>query len=267
MYKILNYNQLFTDFTNRPQALATVTRFKMYKPMYYRTNLVTHSKHVFWLLQSILPEVYNVFGDKFDGVKAQLMAAVHDDPETIMGDVDAGIKRKMTTEQLAELDQIELRAIDELAARSPKTILGYSYADLMREAVGLDSLESKIGKFADRFDAHGETLHEIFAGNRAFITPVVNAWGTIDLPAPFYVRFLNEFKNKFPEFAPLYESNHIMFTPPLVPDYENIISSHAPHTKSSILVDTTYPHYNFWKNIILKSGDLVEIAALTNKIE
>lgn len=267
MYTLLNYQDIFADFTDRDAKLTTVRRFKIYKPMYYRSDLVTHEKHVFWLMQSLLPAIYSVFGDNFDYTKAQLLAAVHDDPEVIFGDIEAGIKRKMTPEQLAEIDQAELRAIDELASQSPATLAGYSYRDLMREAVGVQTLEARIGKFADRFDAHGESLHEIFAGNRAFITPIVNTWGEIDLPAPFYVRFLREFKEKNPDLAGLYTTGHMMFTPPTTPDYEKIVSSSTPHTAESIVIETSYPHYNFWKQMILESGDQEEIAKLYTQRE
>ena len=166
-----------------------------------------------------------------------------------------------------ELDQIELRAIDELTATSPQKIMGYSYKKLMQEAVGLKTLEAKIGKFADKFDAHGESLHEVYAGNLVFITPIVNEWGTIDLPAPFYVRFLSEFKQKNPDLARLYETDNVVLTGPTTLDYESIINSHSPHTLNSLKNKTGNIHYDFWKNLILNSSDNREINKLFIKSE
>ena len=267
MYSILDYNKIFTDFPDRAAELKKVTRFKSYQPMFYRSDLVTHSKHVLWLVQSLLPAIWEVFGESFDATKTQLMAAVHDDPEVVMGDIEAGIKLKMNSNQLAEIDAIEQKAIDTLAERSPQTILGYSYADLMREAVAYETLEAKIGRFADKFDAHGESLHEIYAGNRHFITPIVNEWGKIELPAPYYVKFLKEFGGRNPELEAVYKSGHVMFSRPLDPDYEKIVATSLPHLLDSLSKDSGYNHYNFWKQVILDKGDEEEIKNLYIKKE
>lgn len=264
---ILNYQETFKDFTGRDEALSKVVRYHSYKPMYYRSNLVTHSKHTLWLMQSLLPHIIAVLPD-FDATRAQLMAAVHDDQEIIMGDVERGMKNKMSPQELAQLNKTEQEAITKTAARFPPTISGYNYADLIKEGAALKTKEAKLVKFVDRFDALGEALHEIFAGNCRFITPLVDpTYGIIDLPAPYYINYAADFLQKNTEFSPLFDQPHILFVKPTNPDYDQIVKSSAPHSPATITNKSGYPLYDFWKNIIFNSGDNQEIKNLYTQKE
>ncbi len=266
---IKNIDDLFCSFAGRSLALRTVTRYSIFKVMYYRSNLLTHSKRVLWIIQQILPLIETTFTSSVDTTKLQLLALVHDDPEIITGDFQAGNKAKMSNQELAKIVAIEKRAIEELAVRFPFSLLGYPYKNLLTESAEVSSQESKILKYADRFDAFGEALHEIFAGNRTFITPVTNEYGTIDLPTQFYPRYFNEFKIKNPEFHALFSKNHHHpFFNPIEPDnLETLVSSGHPHSPTSIIRATFYQPYNFWKETILQSEDHEEIENLYTQKE
>lgn len=261
--EILKYNEIFKGFDGRDEALRRVVRYHIYSPMYYRSNLVTHSKHVLWLLQDTLPYIEHIFGSSFDTTKAQIMATIHDDPEIIMGDVQAGHKNKMSPEELKALAETERQAIVEVAKNFPKTILGYSYESLLHEANNLTTLEAKFLKFIDRFDAFGESLHELFAGNKAFAVSVLDKkYGIIGIPTPFYISYLTAFPEKTPEFKKLFQEPHILFTAPSEINLVKTVEKHRPHSPTSLAEPSGYPHYDFWKKVVLESGDTEEISLL-----
>jgi hypothetical protein len=264
----IDYPQILADWSGREADLRRIVRYHIYRPMFYRSNLFTHSKRVLWLLQSVLPLAESVFGEKFDTTKAQLMAVVHDDLEIVLGDIMAGHKIKMSPAQLAEVVRQEQTAIDEIAQRYPTTILGYNYRDLLIEGQEQKTLESKLLKYADRFDAFGEALHEVYAGNRGFTTPSVHAeFGVIDLPVKFSLNWLGPFVQNNPEFSELFARSHPLFWVPLEFDIPGTAKQGAPHTQNSIIKNSGYGPYDFWKKIILDSGDSEEIENLFTQKE
>ena len=64
----------------------------------------------------------------------------------------------------------------------------YVYKDLLFESAEHSTLESMIVSYADKYDAYGEAVHEIFAGNHYFTTHVINEYGKI--PTPRILRFI-----------------------------------------------------------------------------
>ncbi len=259
----INYPEIFANFEGREHDLRQVTRYHIYSPMYYRTNLFTHSKHVLWLLQSILPLAEKVFGSSFDSTKVQLMAAVHDDMEIVMGDVQAGHKIKMAPAQLAEVANQEQNAIAAMSARFPYKLMNYSYEDLLKESQELQTTEAKFLKYVDRFAGFGEALHEVYAGNRAFTTHSTHEeLGLIDLPVTFYHNFFANFPQKFPEFVELLNNDHPMFAWSEPFDMENTVAHGVPHAKDSLENKKGYTPYDFWRQLILNSNDAEEIENL-----
>ncbi|MBI2444438.1 MAG: HD domain-containing protein [Candidatus Magasanikbacteria bacterium] len=241
------------NFAGRAEALEKITRYASYRPMFYRTDLKIHSRRVLALVQPLLPLAQQIFGLSFDACRTQLLALVHDDPEIITGDVEMGNKLKMTPAELAALKTEELNAIDLLAKRFPKRLGDYSYRALLREAAELKTPEARLMKLTDKFDAFGEALHEIFAGNRRFVTPLINKYGTITLPTDYYRSYLNNFTTAFPEFAELFQQDHPLFTKPVTLDYQSIAARRQSHTPASLNLDTESPHYNWWKKVMLKN--------------
>ena len=264
----ISYPNLFNQFVGREEALKQVIRYHIYSPMFYRSQLATHAKHVLWLYQTILPLAEQIFGADFDSTKAQLLAVVHDDPETIMGDIVAGHKKKMTMMELAAISEKEQMAIAALAERYPFSILGYNYGDLMREGQALKTPEAKLLKYVDRFDALGEALHELFAGNAAFATSSVHEkFGVIDMPVPFYQEYIVDFLKKNPEFIELFQKPHPLFAPLPFFDTEAVLRSGHPHSLFTLRQPSDFTPYEFWKKTILDSGDEEEIQNLYRQKE
>ncbi len=259
----INYPELFKAFTGREEDLRKVTRYHVYKPMFYRSNLFTHSKRILWLFQEILPLAEQVFGDRFNSTKAQLMAVVHDDLEVVMGDIMAGHKKKMSTEQLAEIERLEQNAIAKMSIRFPNNVLGYSYKYLTQEVHEEKTLEARLLKYFDRYDSFGEALHEIFAGNKIFVTNSIHPdLGVIELPTDFNLHYLPNFCKNNPEFNGLFSYDNALLVAPTRLEIQKIAAQSSPHTKESIYKRTGYEPYDAWRETILKNNDPEEIENL-----
>lgn len=262
------YPELFANFVGRESDLRQIERYHIYRPMYYRSNLFTHSKRVLWLLQSILPLVEQVFGNKFDSTKAQIMAVIHDDLEIVMGDILAGHKNKMSPAQLAEVAEQEKKAVAVMAARFPFLVAGYDYGELLNECQDPKTLEAMVLKYVDRFDAFGEALHEVHAGNRAFTTYSIHPeLGKIELPIIFYQQVFANFSKKYPELENLLRQSHPLLLIPTHFEMENVVGRGQPHTKESVMLPADYAPYTVWKNIILAANDPEECENLVRQKE
>jgi 5'-deoxynucleotidase YfbR-like HD superfamily hydrolase len=249
----LEYSQInFKGFEKIREQLEKIERYSLYKPMYYRTNDKSHSKNVFYLLKEAMPKIRKTF-PKFDEEKALVMAAVHDDAEILIGDFQAGNKAKLNKKELEELKQKELNAIEEMSKKYPQTIHNQNYKQLLLEVLHMNTIEATVVKYLDRFDAFGESCHEVFAGNTAFTTQVENEYGTIELPTPYYITRFNEHEKNYPLITELIEKNQIPFLKKFMNiKIENIVKNKKPHTSNSLLSQTNSLEYNFWKKTLVK---------------
>lgn len=258
---MVDYSLLFTDFKNREEDLRKITRYQNYSVMFYRTNLFTHSKRVAWLVQEMIPFAQATWQD-FDGKKAKLLALVHDDQEIIMGDIPAGNKSKMTTEQLAEIAKIEEKAIELIAKKFPTMLATYHYQELLEEIASSTTKEAWIVKYADKMDAFGEALHEVFAGNKIFEINVINEYGTIPTPTEYYLDYFESILKSFPGMSEVLQTDFPLFKTPLRKPFKNFVQNYSPHTAESIYQDYNYLHYDTWKKIILSQADQEELQNL-----
>ncbi len=261
------YGVLFRNFTGRDEDLRKVTRYSLYPTMLYRTNLYTHSHRTAAFVRSLNKAASSVFGVNYDPRKAEILALVHDDAEIIFGDVQAGNKSKMTPAQLSNIHDKEIQAIDVLAERYPKKIEMYTYKDLLIESADQSTLESMIVSYADKYDAYGEALHEIFAGNHYFITPVINEYGKIPIPPEYYVSYFNKFIDMFPAILPLLELGLPILQPFTKQDYTDTVTSGTTHTPNSLRLATSHHHYDNWRQTILTDTNIETVRDLHNQKE
>ncbi len=238
------------QFPGRDEALRRVTRWQLYPVMYYRTDLLTHSRRLSWHVRAAAPVLRELFGDAFDIERAIAVALVHDDHEVVLGDVQLANKLRMTPEQMAKLETAERRAIDQTAARFPAQLGRYTYRDLLLEKLELYTLESQVVTYLDKWEGYNEALHEVYGGNIVFVTPQTNHLGTHPIGTTVYTKVLNEFAQKFPQTAPLFSSNQPMFSRPPQLDYEDINQHSSPHTPTSLRQPTGHPHYDAWRDIL-----------------
>lgn len=245
-------------FAGRAADLQAVVRYHIYPVMMYRTNLLIHSRRVAWIMDELAPVAKRVFG-RYDARRARMMTLVHDDAEIVMGDVQAGNKGNMTKAQLAEVDEMEARAIDVITARFPKTVAGYNYRELQEEAAAHDTVESQVLQFADKFDAIGEALHEVFAGNTVFVTHITNQFGKIPTPVQYYLAWFKRYPDKFPQMKPLLESGEPMLQPMPDLDYTLVAHQGRRHTPGSFRSSSGYRPYDLWKQVTLKYAGTKEL--------
>jgi len=250
MRETIGYPDVFLGFVGRDEDLRGVSRYSLYDVMLYRTNLYTHSHRVAALVRAMNLLAASVFGSDYDPRKAELIAYVHDDAELLFGDVQAGNKSKMTVDQLQQVKDAEERAIQEIAKRFPVTIGGYSYKQLLIEAANYSSREAQVACYADKYDALGEALHEVFAGNYHFTTNVVNEYGRIPTPPEYYAGYFKLYTDKFPEMRPLLDESFAMFEPVPNRDYSLIVREGRPHTANNLVKLTGDLHYDTWRHIV-----------------
>lgn len=244
----------------REEKLKSIWRYSMFEVMFYRSNLLMHAQRVLWLTEEMLPLASQLIS--IDADKARTLALVHDDAEMITGDVQAGHKARMSEAELAHLDDEESRAIQELAAKYPQTIGGYSYCELLTMALKKNTIESQFVSYADKLDAHNETMHELFAGNITFLRALT-----------LYERLLTLFPQKFPDLKPFLESKDsplTYITDRLSPDralVSRYTAFNKPHTQESIRIETDFPFYNEWRRIVIERGGDEGIEWLTKQRE
>lgn len=262
-----DYPDLFKDFIGREEELSRVLRYKIYTTMYYRTDLVIHSLRVSWIIKELNPLAIKAFSNAYDPIKAEIMGMVHDDAEIVMGDIEAGIKAKMSSEELRSVYKSEEDAIDQLAQKFPLLVGGYSYKQLLQESFDHSSLESQVMQFADKFDALGEALHEVYAGNECFMTNIKNDYGLIDLPINAYYKYFSKFFDKFPRLRPLLNSDSKWFEPMPPQNFEELARKGEPHTKESIYNQYGFSPYKLWIETNIKHANQDQLSRLYTKLE
>ncbi len=257
---------IFPVVTKREEKLSKIIRYNLYSPMYYRSSILDHSKRVWLITKTLEPFTQKAFKN-LDIKKLGLLALVHDDIEIIIGDIQAGNKSKMSKSQKKELYDQEKKAVLALSKIFPKSVNGYNYQKLLESATKIDCRESEIIQYFDKLDAFGEALHEIYAGNKEFVTNIINQYGKVPHPIEYYLDYFKNFLNKYPKMKAFFQTNPPI---PLIPqevNYIKIIQSSKLHTKKSIQNTTGYIHYDFWKNIILEHPDIIPKKYLYTQVE
>lgn len=242
------------SFSGREAKLREITRYSLYSKMWYRTNLWTHTRRVAWIVEELIPLAQKVFKKDFDPEKAIALALVHDDPEMIIGDIQAGNKAKMSEAELKKVHELEQNAAEILAKKYPHRLGNYVYEDLLNEAARKGTLESLVVSWADKYDAFGEALHELFAGNKLWTVHVNNEYGKIDLPTEYYMKYFRAFETKFSQSKELFLEKDTWFSIPDEPNILDIVNKNTTHTKSSLGAQKGYKAYDQWVALTLKKG-------------
>ncbi len=244
----------------REERLRAIYRFSMFEKMMYRSNLWMHTQRVFWLLEEVLPLAKAHM--RIDMEKARALALVHDDAEMITGDVQAGHKARMSPAELEKVAQAEEEAVITLSKQFPKKIHGYFYKDLLLHSLRKDCVEAQLVSYVDKIDALCESVHEIYAGNIALLRAVM-----------FYIHTLTLFPKKFPALADFLASKKSSLTyimdvhRPDKAEARYYTHLNAPHRKESIKVETDFPFYNTWRNVVIKRGGTEGVAWLIEQRE
>lgn len=252
----------FRGFETRDR-LKQIGRFHMYDTMFYRPDVFFHSRKVFHLIKAALPYLIEKLGNTFDADRVLVMALVHDDAEMITWDVQAGKRAKMSQEQLKNIHASEESAIDSLAVQYPHMIWWYNYHELLLEVAQMQTLESQIVKYLDHFDAFGEVMHELFAGNWAFIIPFVDPQlGEVEVPHAYYLKRFNDYVHKYPLLAWIMSDYPPFLAHYLLENVEEIVAHGKLHNLESLKLKTGVVRYDRRKQVLLESLEEKEMKHL-----
>ena len=232
----------FSGFSGRDDELLKVKRYAEIAPMFYRSDLLIHSRRVHAMLEFLWPIIEKTYPGKVDREKLLTLALVHDDAEVVTGDIQLIHKMYMSKDELAAVEEDEAKGIQTLIVRWPKQINGFSYEALLLHALNKDCLEAHLVSIIDKIDASCEALHELFAGNKEFI-PAVETYED-QIPATIA---------KFPQLSALTSQDIPLFEQLCVLGKKDIAFSGHLHTKNSLGYVTGVPQYDMWKEIILEA--------------
>ena len=253
-----SHTEIDLDGFEKRVALKQVWRYHIYDDVWYRSNVWDHGVRIFYLLTSCQTEIMQVF-PHLDFKKVQILALVHDDVEILTWDVQAGNKQNMSPEQVAQVDKSEEQAIEKLREISPKNVEGYNYGDLLFEVYKKETREAQLLKFFDHLDAFGDALHEFFAGNdNTMLTWVENQYGKTKTPLDYYIERYAEPEKYYPLMKDIFYKKFEKYTPFELGferwNFEQEVTHYHPHTEESIVQDSGYEIYNWWKRVVLVSS-------------
>ncbi|MBV9159502.1 MAG: HD domain-containing protein [Candidatus Kaiserbacteria bacterium] len=242
----------------REEKLRSIKRYSMFKEMRYRSDVWSHARRVFWLAETLLPLAQRY--TPLDAEKVRTLALVHDDAEMLTGDIQAGAKARMTKAELKTIEENEERAIQELAKRYPTHVNNYEYVALLRHALHKDCAEAHFVSVMDKLDAYGESMHEIYSGNMTLLGSLL-----------FYTRMMSRYPYIYPELHDFLEAKEhplIRELGPLPVDGRiggaEFIHFGKPHTEETIRVETRFPFYDAWRELVIQRGGDEGVAWLTS---
>ena len=241
-------------FENRAECLANFKRFNdpkhRFKTMFYRTNLLIHTRRVEAITESLIPIAQQCFIG-FDPMRARLISRYHDDHELVnkFGDVSLQLKLQMGFEEKEKLIIEEEKSINKICKLYPKKVEGYYLKEILMHSLYKDCIEAQLHSFADKHDGFGESIHDLLAGNIVFLEPVFNYQ-----QETFSKRF-----EKFPLIVDIFDkglsnqSGFLQFAPANLFDFfANGSKPARPHTPLSIYTNSGFSYYESWKEITLK---------------
>lgn len=236
------------SWVKRDYDLKKVKRYHKFKVMFYRTDLLTHSRRVQGIVGGLLPEAISIYPG-LDGKLALLISKFHDDFEMVSerGDVPLQLKLLMNGSELSILKQEEIAAAEYLSkAYGNPRVGGYLYKDLLMHSILKDCPEAQLHSFADKIDGYCEALHEIFAGNLCFLEPVIN----------YQAKTFNNLLDHFPLISRVFAEGNGFFHFPVIElasyFYTGQTSSVARlHTPTGVIIPTGITHYDLWRKVTL----------------
>lgn len=254
--------ELFKPFPKeRETFLKNLYRYSAFDLMFYRHNLWDHCQRVSWLVEELEP-VVRTYYKKYDAERARITALMHDDAERFTGDIQARVKARASKHAESRMDKDEEKAVEELAAISPRMVGKYRYKDLLMEMVERKTLEPQIVTYADKLDAFCESLHEVLAGNFSHIQTLL-----------YYPRAIAFLDRKYPYLTPILQDRSSEFT-----DLERFLDKvhvksktyapfRKPFTARNVTVPSTIPFYDAWRKLVLKRGGREGMRMLTKQTE
>jgi hypothetical protein len=221
--------------------------------MFYRTNLLIHSRRVEAGVREIAPLVKKHYPE-LDDTMAMFMARHHDDHELRLGDISLQLKLKMNGSERFLLEKDEEAAARYMARRYPRRVGGYKLLDLWLHTIHKDCPEAQVVSVVDKKDGFCEALHEVLAGNLVFLEPVIN----------YLTKTFNKLSENYPLIRGIFSDNDNPFAMPVCELYDFFQGGRwrpQPHTVETIARETSIPMYESWKKLTIKEfgiGPLID---------
>ena len=234
--------------SNHEKDLASVKRYHKFDVMFYRTNLLIHTKRIRAMIEFFLPFLL----EKFPCLDIQLlfwMIEHHDDLELITGDYPLQLKLLMTPQQRERLKDEEFAALELLSRSYPKKIKGYEYRATMLRIMEKNCIESQILSFVDKIDGYSEALHELLAGNNVFLEPIWN----------YPHKTFNEasLDEAYPLLKELFSSKNLFFHSKMVFDIKDYYQSGTigpiPHNEETLKRTVGFYQYPIWRDVTIRT--------------
>lgn len=153
-------------------------------------SLSDHTLDVIFITHALVVIGNTYFGKNMDEGRAVMLAAFHDAPEIITGDMPTPVKY-FDPEIKKAYDHVEESVIDKMLSKLPEEMRG-DYGSLMRAEDSGDAELKKYVKAADKLSALIKCIEEEQAGNRDFIKARESTWDAVsrmNLPeAEYFIR-------------------------------------------------------------------------------
>lgn len=236
---------------SRNEELKKIIRYGTaweWEPMFYRPDLLIHTKRVFWMTQELTKYLQTINPDIFSKEITDELATFHDDTEIITGDVLSAEKEAFTIQQKKDYEEQSIEAINSLH-EAYHHLTGLNYKELLLLDHKKDSIEYLIVCYADKLDAHMEICQEIFAGNTLCISPL-SRWNLEILPYDYTRNKIMKLEKKLSEaFWFLLKDSHPLFKLSEVLDFRLAHKKGSPHTSESIKNKTWYTLTDYWRQL------------------
>ncbi len=154
---------------------AMIPRFRDLE-MVHRADLFVHYRRVAVMTKNLWP-IIDPSMPRERQVKLFRMAYHHDDPEYGTGDIPSDIKMGLTLEQkkiLADAEGDWLKSIADLLLHFMNPEDKELYLKEQEEIHNKSTPDSQFLDIVDKLDGLGETMHELYSGNRTFLKPLEN---------------------------------------------------------------------------------------------
>lgn len=256
----------------RRRARDQTRRYTGYTPMFFRSTVGIHASRV----EQIALQLNERMGirPKFGELSKSRLAAiarVHGDLHLLGAHphVSPAEEENWTDEQIVQHWRKRDDRIRALVDTYPATEQGLDYEDLLRDATELRTLESQIVHYASLVNQYGEILHELHAGNGAFLKRIKDPKKEYTLLPPLDAvrRLLQRIPGRFQELGAIYWriERQLRLDQPV--DARYYVEHAVPLTTSMLIHPTTCTAYTLWRSYLQLNSRPEEVTRLSTPVE
>jgi len=257
------------NLLSRDEELSKIFRYnvEIHKPMFYRPNLLIHTKRVKRIALELANYLLKNSWKKIDIDLVWELAKFHDDTEIITWDYVSMTKISFSDEEQKKYENDCVNAIDILYGKYKNLSEKYDYKELLLTIKNKNWIEFLIVDLADKLDNHFEVTHELFAWNIIF-SVILYDWG-LNVSNFDYtknrlyerVEHLLEYFWKKLDLTNTFLDLSSTFTE------KDCLNNSSKHNLSTIWKNSGYDLYDKWLNLHFKYWSEDDINYLVNQLE